>query len=91
MALKPPGTRSNLQLVVTLAWTGVMLVGLIGGHVIIGWLILSAVFGGSGMKGVLALTHLPAWGVWLWILAAIALDGWIAWHIRQDRKKALER
>ncbi len=45
MALKPPGTRSNLQLVVTLAWTGVMLVGLIGGHVIIGWLILSAVFG----------------------------------------------
>jgi hypothetical protein len=91
MALKPPGSRSNLQLLVTLAWTAAMLVGLIGGHVIIGWLILSPLIGGSGMKGVLGLTHLPAWGVWLWMLAALALDAWIVWHIRQERKEALRR
>ncbi len=91
MALKPPGSRSNLQLLLTLVWTGAMLTILIGGHVVIGYLLLSAMTDGGGMKAVQALTQLPAWTIWLWMVAAVALDGWIVWHARKQRRKDLER
>jgi len=91
MRLKRPGTRSTFQLLVTSFWAGAMLLILLGGHIIAGYLILASFEGNKGMKILTDLSGLHAWTFWAWMLAAIGLDGWIFYNIREDRKKALER
>jgi len=91
MALKPPGSRSNIQLLITGFWAGAMLLILLGGHVIAGYLILASFFAGGDMNNVTEFTGLREWMIWIWILAGIGLDGWIFHNIRKDRKKVLER
>jgi len=91
MALKPPGSRSNIQLLITGFWASAMLLILLGGHIIAGYLILASFLDGDGMKNVTKFTGLHDWMIWVWILAGIGLDGWIFHNIRKDRKKALER
>jgi len=91
MAFKPPGSRSNISLLVTTFWAGLLLLILIGGHIIAGYLILAAFLDKEGMKAVTEFTGLSGWIIWLWMLAAFGLDGWIAYNIRQNRRKALER
>lgn len=91
MALKQPGSRSNIQLLITAFWAGAMLLILLGGHIIAGYLILASFFDGEGMKQVIEFTGLQEWLIWIWMLAGIGLDGWIFHNIRKDRKKALKR
>jgi len=50
MALKQPGSRSNVQLLITGFWASAMLVVLLGGHIIAGYLILASLQDGEGMK-----------------------------------------
>jgi len=92
MALRPPGSRSNIDLVIfgALAMGQVLL--LILGHVLIGYLLLGHLFSlGKGMPDVVEATGLPAWSLWLLIVATVAMDGWILQLKRQARKKALQR
>jgi len=91
MALKRPGSRSNVQLLITAFWAGTMLLILLGGHIIAGYLILASFQDGECMKKVTEFTGLYEWLIWVWILAGVGLDGWIFHNIREDRKKALER
>jgi len=91
MALKRPGSRSNVQLLITAFWAGAMLLILLGGHIIAGYLVLASFQDGDGIKSVTEFTGLHEWLVWVWILAAIGVDGWIFYNIRKDRKKVLER
>jgi len=91
MALKTPGSRSNIQLLVTGFWAGAMLLILLGGHIIAGYLILASLLDWNGMKNVTEFTGLHEWLIWVWILAAVGVDGWIFYNIREDRRKALER
>jgi len=87
MALKSPGTRSNLQLLITTSWAAAMLLILLGGHIIAGYLALASFQDEDGMKKIIESTGLYEWVIQAWILAAIGLDAWIFHHIRKDRKK----
>jgi len=91
MAIKQPGTTSNIQLLITLFWSLVMVVTLIGGHLVMAFLIYSKFTGGKGIEEVAEFTSLPTWALWLSIVAALALDGWILYHQRKDRLKAFKR
>ncbi len=91
MAIKQPGTTSHIALLVTLFWSLTMLVTLIGGHLVLAFLAYSKFTGGKGIEEVAEFTSLPTWTLWLSIVAALALDTWILYHQRKDRKKALKR
>jgi len=91
MGLKQPGTRSNIQLLITGFWACAMIAILLGGHAIAGYLILAFLQGNAGMQTLTGLSGLHAWVFWIWMLAGMGLDGWIFYNIRRDRKKALER
>ncbi len=91
MGLRPPGSRSNIEL---LTYGSAMLLQLglfIGGHAIIAYLLLHQLGIGQGMLAVTEATGLPEFAVWLLMLATLAMDGWIYHHKRLERKKALER
>ncbi|MFQ5582591.1 MAG: hypothetical protein ACE5F3_08220 [Mariprofundaceae bacterium] len=87
MALRRPGSTSRIDLLTTGFWAILMLVVIIGGHVILAYLMI----GSGGMEKVVEFTGLPAWLMWVMLLGAIGLDGWIAYTIRKERKKILER
>ena len=91
MAIKQPGTTSHIALLITLSWSLVMILTLIGGHLVMAFLAYSKFTGGKGMEEVATFTSLPNWVLWLAIVAALALDGWILYHQRKDRLKALKR
>jgi hypothetical protein len=91
MAIKQPGTTSRIALLITLSWSLVMVVSLIGGHLVLAFLVYSKFTGGKGIEEIAEFTSLPAWILWLSIVAALALDGWILYHQRKDRQKALKR
>ncbi|MDX8403038.1 MAG: hypothetical protein R8K54_01345 [Mariprofundaceae bacterium] len=91
MALRRPGSTSNITFYITAFWALVMIAVLIGGHLTLGFLIYSKVTDGGGMEAVAKLADLPTWLLWLSIVAALVLDGWILYHQRQDRLKALKR
>jgi hypothetical protein len=91
MAIKQPGTTSHIALLITLSWSLVMVLILIGGHLVLAFLAYSKITGGKGIEEVAAFTSLPTWTLWLSIVAALALDGWILYHQRKDRQKALKR
>lgn len=91
MGLKRPGRRSNLQLLITGFWACAMTLVLLGGHIIAAYLMFTSFQGNVGIKILTEMTGLDAWMFWVWMFAAIVLDGWIFYNIRKDRKKALER
>ena len=91
MALKQPGTTSKTALLVTLFWSVTMVATLIGGHLILAFLAYSKFTDGRGIEEVAEFTSLPIWALWLSIAGALALDGWILYHQRKDRKEALSR
>jgi len=91
MAIKQPGTTSSTALLITLFWSLVMVVTLIGGHLVLAFLAYSKFTGGKGIEEVAEFTSLPIWVLWLSIVAALALDGWILYHQRKDRLKAFKR
>jgi len=91
MAIKQPGTTSSTQLLTTLFWSLIMVVILIGGHLTMAFLIYSNFTDGKGMLEVAEFTSLPTWALWLSVVAALALDSWILFHQRKDRKEALSR
>ncbi|RME84059.1 MAG: hypothetical protein D6771_04990 [Zetaproteobacteria bacterium] len=91
MALKPPGTRSNLALLASAAWLFMQLVVLIGGHVVIGYWLLG-LFGYVGTLAELAADYgAPVWALYLLAAGAIALDGWIGYHRYQDIQRRRAR
>ncbi len=91
MALKPPGSRSNLALLVSALWTSVMLVLVVGGNgvlvvIVLGW------FGiGGGLEMLAEQTMWPHWTLVALAVLGVIVDGWIFWHHRMQRKRALER
>jgi len=91
MAIKQPGTTSSTELLITLFWSLIMVTTLIGGHLVLAFLIYSNFSDGKGMVEVAEFTSLPIWSLWLSIVAALALDGWILYHQRKERKEALSR
>jgi len=91
MAIKQPGTASRTAFLTTMFWSLIMVVVLIGGHLVLAFLLYSDVTGGKGMEEVAEFTSLPTWSLWLSVVAAVALDGWILYHQRKDRKEALSR
>jgi len=91
MALRPPGSSSNVEF---LAYGSLMVLQLavfIGGHAIIGYLLLHKFGIGKGMPAVTEFTGLSTGLIWFFILLTIAMDAWVIYHNRMERKKALER
>ncbi|MDT8377037.1 MAG: hypothetical protein RQ867_09940 [Mariprofundaceae bacterium] len=91
MAIKQPGTASQVTFLITAFWALVMVAVLVSGHLVLAFLAYSKFTGGKGIEEVAAFTSLPAWALWLSIVAALALDGWILYHQRKERQKALKR
>jgi len=91
MALRPPGSRSNLELLIYGSLMLLQLAVFIGGHAIIGYLLLHNFDIGKGMPAVVKFTGLPAGLIWVFILLTIAMDLWVYYHHWVERKKALAR
>lgn len=91
MALRPPGSRSNVDLLVFGAFAMVQVLLLIFGHVLVGYVLLGNFGIGKGMADVVEATDLPAGALWLLIAATLIMDAWILYHRRQERKKIMER
>ena len=91
MALRPPGSRSNIDLLIFGALAMVQVILLIGGHVLVGYVLLENFGIGKGMADASKLTGLPVGALWLLIAATLVMDGWIFYHKRLERKKALQR
>jgi len=91
MALKRPGTTSNATFLVTAFWALAMIVVLVAGHLFLAFLLYANFTGSEGMAEIAKFTGLPTWSLWLSIVAAIALDGWILFHDRKTKKKAMKR
>lgn len=91
MGLRRAGSRSNATLLTSGGLAIALLVILIGGHVILGYLILSSFFGNGNMGTITTHTSIPTWVLWLMVLGAIAMDGWILYSVRKARKQATER
>jgi len=92
MALKPPGTRSNLELLISSVFVLAQLALLIGGHLVWLYVLLNWLVGyGDGMAGIVAETGLPEGAVVALMAATLALDAWIVYHHQKQRKKALRR
>jgi len=87
MALRKPGSTSRMDLLTTGLWTVLMVAVMIAGHVILVYLIL----GDGGMKKVVEFIGLPVWLLWITVVGAIGLDGWVIYSTRKERKKILER
>ncbi len=77
MALKPPGSRSNLELIVYLALVTAQVAIMIGGNLLLAWIVLSWFGLGDGLDAAAAFTGLPRPALILAALAAVALDGWV--------------
>jgi len=91
MALKRPGTASNLTFFITSFWALVMIVILVAGHLTLAFLAYAKFTGSSGMPDIAKFTGMPPWLLWLAVVGGLALDIWIIYHQRLDRKKALKR
>jgi len=88
---KQPGTTSRFSLIVSSVWIGLGLVVLLGGHAVLAYSLWAWTQDESGMQTIAELFSLPLWLLWLSLLGALAMDGWIVYSIREDRKKALRR
>ena len=91
MALKRPGTSSNITFFITSFWALVMIAVLVAGHLVLAFLLYAKVTGSSGMPDIAKFTGMPSWALWLAVVGALALDAWIFYHHRKDRKEALRR
>lgn len=91
MALKRPGSQSNTLFIIGMFWALVMIAVLVAGHLVLGYLIYSTLTDGKGLETISELTSVPPWGLWLSMLGALALDGWILYHHFKARKEALRR
>lgn len=91
MALKRPGSQSNLLFAIGMFWAGVMIAVLVAGHLVLAFLIYSSMTGGKGMEEVAKFTSLPTWSLWASIFAALALDAWIAYNHYKERREILRR
>lgn len=91
MTLKRPGSQSNILFAIGMFWAAVMIAVLVAGHLVLGFLIYLSVTGGKGIVEIAQFTTLPDWALWLSIVAALALDGWIVYHHYKERREALRR
>ena len=91
MNYKSAGRSSSLQLLLSGSWSLFLLASLIGGHIILLFVVYGWLVDESGLGIVMKSTGLPAWFLVLWILSGLGMDGWITHNVRKDRKKAMER
>lgn len=91
MALRRPGMQSNASLLSSGAVAIVLLAILIGGHVILAYLIIASIFGDGGLKTIAAHTDVPAWVLVVLVVGAIIMDVWIAHSMRQARQRKKQR
>jgi len=91
MALRRPGMRSNASLLSSSALAIVLLTILIGGHVILAYLVIASIFGDGGLKTIAAHTNVPAWVLVVLVVGAIIMDVWIAHSMRQARQRKKQR
>jgi len=91
MALRPPGSSSKVELLIYGSLLALQLSVFIGGHAIIAYLLLHKFDIGEGMPRVMEFTGLPAGLIWLLILGTIAMDAWVVYHHRLERKKIMRR
>ncbi len=91
MAIRRPGSRSNMSLLSSGALSVFLLIILIGGHIVIAALVLSSIFGDGGLKAMSIDTDIPAWALVLIVAGAVIMDIWIVTSMRRARKRRLER
>ncbi len=91
MGLRAPGSSSNAEFLIYGSMMVLQLVIFIGGHAIIGYLLLHQFGVGQGMPAVVEFTGLPGFAIWLLMLVTIAMDIWVVYHKRLERKKNLRR
>jgi len=91
MALRPPGSSSNVDFLIYGSIMVVQLIVFTGGHAIVAYLLLAQLGIGKGMEAVVEFVGLPSSVIWLFVLATVAMDAWVIYHKRLERKKALSR
>jgi hypothetical protein len=92
MALRPPGSRSNITLLISSLWTIVSLLLLIGGHLVLALLLyVKFIQQSGGMEHIAKFTGLEPVYLWASIGIALALDVWIAVSSKREREKKIRR
>jgi len=88
---RKPGSRSNASLASSGAWLALGLVVLIGGHLVLAYLLVNSLFGSGGMNVVVTHIDIPHWLLGLLAAGAIVMDSWIVYSLRRAGRKAMER
>lgn len=91
MLRKQPGTTSRLALAISSIWIGLGLIILLGGHAILAYSLWAWTQDESGMEFIADLFGVPIWALWVCMLGALGMDGWVVYSIREERKKARRR
>lgn len=91
MPLRPPGRRSDLQLLIYGSITLVELLIFIAGNTLLAWLLLGRLGITGGMQDAIDHTGLPAWSLWLFLLLTVLFDCWIAFYRWMERRRSLKR
>ena len=86
-----PGSRSNASLLSSGAWVTLGLTILICGHVALVYLLVTSLFGSSGMNVVTNDTTVPHWMLGLLAAGAVIIDSWIVISLRRAQRKAMQR
>lgn len=88
---KQPGTTSTTSLVVSAIAVGAAVVVMIGGHAILAYGAWAWFNDESGMETITELFGVPEWPLWLCMLAALAIDVWVVYSIREERRNIRRR
>lgn len=91
MTLRPPGTRSNLALLLSGAWTAFLVLAFVGGN----GALVAIVLQWAGITPALdRLVDETMWSVSTFqklALLGLAVDAWVGWHRHQESKRRMGR
>ena len=91
MAIRPPGSSSTFDMIMSSTWTILFILGLIAGHlVLVVWLYLHFSLH-TGMEVFVDHTGLPAPLLWSSVAISVFLDLWIYIGGKREQEKKIGR
>jgi len=91
MAIRPPGSSSILDMIMGTAWTVLLIIGLVAGHIVLlVWLYLNVSLH-TGMEVIVDYTGFSAPLLWLSVAISFFLDLWIYIGGKREKEKKIGR